>query len=896
MTPAYPAAQRMTRLHLFRIACLLLLFGSGAAQHAADAAPAAPAFAQEPSVRRDGSGWRIDFAVAAPTDVTIYIQDAEGRIVRHLVSGVLGENPPAPLVPGLKQSVPWDGKADLDRDAGAGPFTARVCLGMKVDYDGEVLSDRLSLTRLRALAAGPDGTLYIVTRIGTSGPNWKGHRLIALNRDGTYQRTVLPPPAGLGREQWKNLGARTITLDGREAPVFLELQTRQLTGLDFAGGYYNGTDAGPGIALTPGGYALTLQNDGSMAMVALDPHKQDLPLNAPKLLPDLKLSSFLTNERSFVAVSGDGVYAYFTGIAPSRLYSSKPAQKIPAVYRVKLPERSPAEVFYGNPAKAGDDDGEVSADVGSLAADGRGTLFVTDPAHDRILALDEASRKCLGRLKVEKPQKIAVDRTSGALYVLGNPGHRNHKVELLKFNSWKDPKPAAKIELNGLVRTSAAHWDLAVDGSAQPPVLWATDNYLLLRIEDQGAAFSKPARIGNSSMGDASFVDVSVDRFREPNEVYIRSRFYAWTRINEATGAQETVSLAIPSNGGSCLQAGPDGHLYTPAWPCYLLKWDRNGKRVPWGQPFEKPPGSEKHHVLARKDPISNAIFARVAMIYMTHTHGIRYDGQHFIFEGQGRVAKALNEIDPGGKRVGQPVIWNATDNAIGPRFDPQGNIYVADVVRPLDRMVPPELAELAGELKPGGRISGPASEAIRSYGSILKFSPKGGAIEFPGVAGVAKSMMEPKPYEGEMKLDPSLKAVEMAASTRDLAIVSAKVTGAQWAHFGISHVELTQCNCENTRFDVDWFGRVWYPDLACYRVGVLDTNGNPIARFGGYGNADSMGPESKDERLAEPGLAFTWLIGVAASDRHVYMGDSMNQRLLRGRIAYAKEAACAVK
>jgi hypothetical protein len=101
----------------------------------------------------------------------------------------------------------------------------------------------------------------------------------------------------------------------------------------------------------------------------------------------------------------------------------------------------------------------------------------------------------------------------------------------------------------------------------------------------------------------------------------------------------------------------------------------------------------------------------------------------------------------------------------------------------------------------------------------------------------------------------------------------------------GVSHVDLFYCNCENTRFDVDEFGRVFYPDLGRYRVGVLDTNGNAITHFGRYGNADT-----RDE------LAFAWLIGVGATDRYAYMGDSLNRRLLRASLTYAAEKTCPIK
>jgi len=100
-------------------------------------------------------------------------------------------------------------------------------------------------------------------------------------------------------------------------------------------------------------------------------------------------------------------------------------------------------------------------------------------------------------------------------------------------------------------------------------------------------------------------------------------------------------------------------------------------------------------------------------------------------------------------------------------------------------------------------------------------------------------------------------------------------------------------CNCENIRFEVDPFGRVWYPDLGRYRVGVLDTAGNEIVAIGGYGNADSRGPESKDPKLADPDIAFSWPHAVGVTGKYVYVGDAGNRRLLRARITYAAEETC---
>ncbi len=47
------------------------------------------------------------------------------------------------------------------------------------------------------------------------------------------------------------------------------------------------------------------------------------------------------------------------------------------------------------------------------------------------------------------------------------------------------------------------------------------------------------------------------------------------------------------------------------------------------------------------------------------------------------------------------------------------------------------------------------------------------------------------------------------------------------------------RCHCTSTEFDVDDFGRVFYPDHGRFCTVVLDTNGNEITTVGGYGNQD---------------------------------------------------------
>ena len=70
------------------------------------AAPGPPQFTRKPSATRTDTAVTITFAVDRETDAAVFIEDAKGNVIRHLVAGVLGDNPPPPLKPNsLEQSV-----------------------------------------------------------------------------------------------------------------------------------------------------------------------------------------------------------------------------------------------------------------------------------------------------------------------------------------------------------------------------------------------------------------------------------------------------------------------------------------------------------------------------------------------------------------------------------------------------------------------------------------------------------------------------------------------------------------------------------------------------------------------------------------------------------------------
>ena len=168
-------------------------------------------------------------------------------------------------------------------------------------------------------------------------------------------------------------------------------------------------------------------------------------------------------------------------------------------------------------------------------------------------------------------------------------------------------------------------------------------------------------------------------------------------------------------------------------------------------------------------------------------------------------------------------------------------------------------------------------------------------------------------------KLPDTMKKEKVAAYFRP---GGAELQGALWWKPGFSPLgDMVSwmgggCHCTAADFDVDNFGRTFAPDAGRYRVGVLDANGNEICSFGGYGNQDCCGPESyvidpatkllrprKEgdsadlaSPYAQPEIAFAWVAGVAATDRHAYLFDIINKRILRVQLNHAAEEVCDVK
>jgi outer membrane protein assembly factor BamB len=870
------------RAHYLALACLLSVVRIAAAEPE-------PKFVKKPTAVRAGGKVKIEFTVDRPTDVAVYLEDAEGKVVRHLAGGVLGKNAPEPLKANtLAQSLEWDGKDDAGKKAVGGPFTVRVQVGMKPEFDRFLLYNRQASGEVSAVAVGPKGNLYVFHRDGTANGNMGGHKIKVYNRDGKHLKALTPFSADLDPKKLEALGVFR-TEDGDLVPHIYNWETLGFYP-DNVG--YRGRDM-------PEWSCPTVDSKGRVywlvkgpALVAVDadggiPYEKFL---GPKLLTDIKDvrlagEGFLYwSERPCLAVSGDDKSVYFAGLSTGS-GDWKKAKPLPCVFKVGVEKRGPAEVFAGKLTQAGKEKGLLTAPRGVAVA--KGLVYVADPGSDRVVAFKEKDGAYTGELSVKNPQVIGVDPGSGALYVCAYTGTQT--ADLIKFSGLKDGKELYRMTLprTGWSPNVGSH-RIAVDASAKPVRIWMPYIYhypttRLYCIEDDGERFVNKGDPRGKGTWFEGPRDLTVDRLR--GEVYVKVNdgiAGKYLRLDDKTGeVKDSIDLRRHQLYGTQLISAEDGNLYTFNFGKGLLRFDRQGKDLNWqGQKTSIIPIGgimcfQIRHLALRPFAPPDELYIVAPSEYLTND---RKDAGKFV---------TLNVIGQDGKTK-RTVIWQCLNGAI-PRLDAKGNIYLADLVKPPKRSYP-EFFDGKLEPPPKECVGGDRFWNSYMYGSIMKFPPEGGIIwhqkKLPAscVGKPDKKLLaKPKePFKRHFSSSPHL---------------TGEVQGALWTRFGYSpysaHMSgnTSHCMCEGSGFDVDPFGRVFFPNLGQFRIEVIDTNNNPITTFGKYGNEDNV-PVAPAKKAHIP---LAWPVYVAVSDRWAYVADTVNRRVVRVKLGYAAEQTARV-
>ena len=815
-----------------------------------------PQFAQSPRASREGAAVKVTFALSVSTDVELAIVDAEGKIVRHLAAGVLGGHaaPPKPLRPGLAQSLLWDGRDDLGQRATGGPFKARVRAGMGVSFGrmigGSPYTGAIDRMPYRApvngLAVDGEGNLYVklYSTVGSHGNSglWPWH-IRKFGKTGKYLRTLLPyapstdPATASGFTLLDTAdGAFTPATHTSLYPVFYA----------FGNELYNRVVDGSLLFVHSEARCLNFfKLDGSNAVRTVAMWPPEAKLKCPRWL-DIQ-----------VALSPDGRTAYYSNVAGTAYDGKTPADIDPRwpqgrVYRhdlaipgsrpepfyaLKLPEWEKAKHWMPSAW-------DKKTAAAGIAVGPKGNVYVCDLVGHQVVEISPTGTK-LSATPVPWPDKVMVHPATGALYVVSRKVSRGAlpPAKLLSITGrGAQAKVVAQLQLQGSVGGACA-----LDASSDPPILWlagtTSAGTRLLRIADRGSALEVAGdrflnRDGNA-IGFVGYMDVDP----EAELVYVTDTRGAVRRYDGATGRGGLLKIRAVD-----LAVGPGGMVY--AWGASgsyagpVARYTRGLSPAPL-------PATGKHTY--------GYLYGRAGR--GCSVCGIDVDARGSVFATWGanechvRAYDARGELLPSARKVTVkergaaseiPALITGVSGYGGSiRVDGTGYLYLVQQGLP------------KGYKPPDGFEKDPAWR--HATGSILKFGPEGG--ERSKAEGAVLG------FEGVRQVYPGIGPIS------------------RWRCVGA-------CACTKPRFHVDPYGRLTIPNAITFSVSVRDNANNKILRFGHYGNFDARGPDSNEPR---PAIPLGWPVAAAATDRHIYVGDCLNHRVVRADRTYAVEATCPI-
>ena len=856
-------------------------------------------FTQKPKVTRGGDRVTIAFASKAFCDATVAIQRADGRIVRHLASGVLGKNAPPPFqTDSLKQVVVWDGKNDQgqyldDKDA----LTVRVSLGLNPRFERTLFwspKKRISPGNRPLFAAAPEG-VYAYEGGGVDHIRLFGH-------DGSYMRTVYPfppdrtlPGAGEGPgalkialSKVKGLTWMRFPQDGRVLPVWHGLVQATL----FTSGSNTGENtlakygrAASAFARHKDRLALVMR---SLNRIATDGTTGGMPLEGPKTYQPTrgrKGKPAEAHPRS-AAFSPDGKRLYLTGYRGGGRYPW-----LHGVLRMDyLGDKEPT-LFLGEMKAPGSDNAHFRCPM-SVAFDGQGRLYVADYMNDRIQVYSEAG-KFLKTIPADKPVNLFVHPKTGHLYIaswmLVNRFVKGSDFRipavLTHYGPFDKPGKIAAYPLNFVGYNPTVSWnrtgglqhEVFVDCFSDRPTVWV--------VPGKGDTSNKLLQLRRSyspsQYRDTPWMNTHYQLYREEKSTlalkvdFGRDVAKAVTRVTppQAPALDRQRMYVDPTDGTLYVAEGDSG--VGKAFR-KLLKIDpETGRARELGLPFSA-------------EEIGFDLDGRIYL--RTDTHVARFNLRSWRevpwdygeertapgFDGDGRKLIATVPL-PGS---GRPGCFHLGGFAVSPK----GHIVVSCYnIKKLAVRIPGAFsAAFAGgrPYKPRlypGRVRWAEVHVWDKHGRLVGEDTVGGLPMTDGLAmdkddnlyvlAAANRVLDGKEYPLEraetlMKF-PKRKGRIVSTSKRapiqiarsdgpdrplDLArggAGAAWVEGAKWLYGGVGFGGFNSskggggCACWNARFALDLFARSFATELNRFRVAVLDTNGNLILRIGKYGNVD---------------------------------------------------------
>jgi hypothetical protein len=842
-------------------------------------------FSAQPTVQRDGAQFRIEFAVAASTDVEVAMLNSKGEVVRHLAAGVLGGKlpPPPPLKEGLSQSLMWDGKDDFGKKAEGSPFKVRVRLGSTFKFGRFVGEDPYSFGAVDGLCTDAEGNLYISGYAGVANQGARTVRVYDLQ--GRYVRELMPFPANLKTDAMRDAASWNESQKSwfpRNTnclvPDFYVSNFTRITLLSAS------TSAGLVFASSDDVYKLNA--DGSIPGPAFGMKQRTQPIFDAKDANKNHYEHPWHYQVGPLCYSGspDGKYLYLTGAVSNPEKRKKPDPRFPlgGIYRMALDGKDEMKLFATIPAeydgpwsKDGGKNYSASGPIHYVGFDAKNNVYVPDRQANRVVVFSDQGKQ-IGEFPCKNPHQIAVHSRTGAIYVLRKVcnGWNSHAIAIEKFSGFG---PGAKsLAVYDKISNKANPFIALAAGSGRTLLWMAGTGEGLLALDDQGAALT-PVETKYKPRVDAQ-IDwnrLSVDYARD--ELYVSDGGNRIWRYDGKTGDGGVFKFKTGKPLAAVdLSVGYDGLLYIRTGESFSGPLERFTREL------EPAPYAGGTHVL------SPSIYSRFGIGNCEKGLGVgpkgevyisfMYDWTLYAVGGFGPDGKALQGLylsgkfpAPQDKLKGYPpelrtsVIGPVTSAGGGIRVDLQGNIYVG-----LD-------AKAEGTAPPANLATDEVAKRWNS--SVVKFGPKGGAI-----LGLKDSESK-QPDAPKIGLDGKRTAENALNAYSGLGPVSGAGPGGN----------SSCCVCRVPRFDVDRFGRLAIPSAFSAKVLYYDNAGNLITSIGNYGNFDSQyvaeGAKSKTPTVTVPEIPLAWPSGAGFTENSVYLCDTYNRRVVRVDKTFKAEA-----
>ncbi len=862
--------------------------------------------------------YQITFASRGYCDVAVAIEDPKGKIIRHIVYGVLGANAPAPLkTNALEQTLIWDGKDDFGNYVSdAQKCVARVSLGLNPTFDRIIgWHPKDTIGPIIGIGTDPEG-VYVISAAGY----WKAIKMY--DHDGNYVRTIHPPPADK-LEELKGMPLQEIP-----GQTSVPVRDRYGTILPYLGIAY--------------GYTVPVVSKGRIAFCS---HASDVLTKRIFRVgtdgstggetaegPVLARKPGEFSGPSEIAASPDGKWLYVTKLG-GKLQRHGMHVRRHAVHRIAWDDKGPLKKpFIGEDMAPGEHSDQLNTPEG-IDCDRKGNIYVSDHRNNRIQVFTPEG-DYFTTIPAKWPRQICVHQKTGEIYYTSF-GPEYEGAALVKLSPLPEAKEIARLDLASIDLGEGASYFLgdfkstwsnprfriifSLDSWATPTKVWLVPMPSRITIwADRGDKFELVDDFDKDIRADGytphayngyKMNRIQVDPVR--GHLYYLNSLAAYLLRCDPEVGKGWNKVLVPASGWRGIdgfQLGYDGYLYMRT-PLYLARFDPDHitPRTPdWRTdanliipasseiPFDY--GEEQAIGYGGKHPFLRGVIKLPAQIRgngFDMGMGVapngnilaicqNYQEQSDRYESKGTTVPKLFEDryrpirypgrlwyqggliwvwDKRGQLIGEDVIRAMHGASCGVRSDKDGNIYVGLAAHPL---------------KDGVEFL-PARHTIAGPGALLKFPATGGKAFGTWSKSVPLKDIPNRPPEftigrGGYKL-----------WTQNLL----------WSYPGMSTMTISTntCTCPQSRFDTDVYGRSFIPESWRYSVGVCDTNGNPITHIGRYGNMDSgQGPQSPVPVAG--GIAFSQCDFVTTlSDRWLYVADTGNWRVVRIKLGYHQEA-----